>query len=230
MFTENQLIPYKRSLLPPGNWLVLAPHPDDETLGMGGTLILGQQKNIKIHISWITNGEKGGLPKIRRQEARLAAKLLKIESFDFWGLPDRGVLKEIPQFFKNLKKVLTKRVKTIFIPNFLEFHPDHRAVSFLALSFLKKIKWSGEIWLYEISRQAEANRLIDITDVAKYKNEAILVYQSQIKENDYQNIALSINRARSYTLKDCKFAEAFFASTPHLLIEDFFTHYKYYFL
>ena len=36
---EDALIPFNTSPLPSGPWLVFAPHADDETFGMGGTLI-----------------------------------------------------------------------------------------------------------------------------------------------------------------------------------------------
>ena len=33
---ESALIPFDTSPLPGGPWLIFAPHPDDETFGMGG--------------------------------------------------------------------------------------------------------------------------------------------------------------------------------------------------
>ena len=36
---EHMLLPYSLSDLPAGPWLVFAPHADDETYGMGGTLL-----------------------------------------------------------------------------------------------------------------------------------------------------------------------------------------------
>ena len=41
---EDALIPFNTSPLPSGPWLVFAPHADDETFGMGGTLIKAREK------------------------------------------------------------------------------------------------------------------------------------------------------------------------------------------
>ena len=47
---EGQLLPYSSNDLPPGPWLVFAPHPDDETFGMGGSLLLASGQGIGFAI------------------------------------------------------------------------------------------------------------------------------------------------------------------------------------
>ena len=48
---ESALIPFDTSPLPDGPWLVFAPHPDDETLGCGGTLY--RHKNSGDELFWL---------------------------------------------------------------------------------------------------------------------------------------------------------------------------------
>ena len=44
---EDVLIPFNTSPLPPGPWLVFAPHADDETFGMGGTLLKAKAQGVE---------------------------------------------------------------------------------------------------------------------------------------------------------------------------------------
>ena len=44
------LIPFQTSELPLGPWLVFAPHADDETFGMGGSLLKAKKYGIETHL------------------------------------------------------------------------------------------------------------------------------------------------------------------------------------
>jgi len=211
---EIDLIPYHTSELPNAPYLIFAPHPDDETLGMGGTIILAKKQNLPITVVFMTMGEQGGDPKIRQKEALDAAKILGIDEVEFFRIPDRKIATNPPST-KKLDQLLSKVTpKTIFLPSFLEFHPDHRATTFSILNYLKDISYEGEIWLYEISRQAEVNKLIDITSVVDIKRNAIKAYKTQIQQKAYDLVTIAINQARSFTLdKSVKFAEGFYAFT-----------------
>ena len=79
--------------------LVLSPHPDDEAIGCGGTLLrhVGQGDNVRV--VFLTSGEKGGhgrseadTLRVREQEAREAARILGVRQQEFWREPD-GALK-----------------------------------------------------------------------------------------------------------------------------------------
>jgi LmbE family N-acetylglucosaminyl deacetylase len=57
---ETSYLPSKVSPIPNGSWLVLAPHPDDETFGMGGALLLAKAASIPVDIIFVTDGALGG--------------------------------------------------------------------------------------------------------------------------------------------------------------------------
>lgn len=210
MIQEQELIPYESSDLPPGPWLVLAPHPDDDVFGMGGTIALATRKNIRVEVIVMTRGEGAGDPDIRQEESLCAGKVIGVGKYHFWDIPDRGVAgSEIS--IRDLWSILEAlQPGIVFLPGIQEFHPDHRETTRLIFQLLKSCRFDKGVWLYEISRQGEANRLVDISQVMDKKTEAIQCFQSQLTQVDYQDVVLGLNRARSYTLgKDVKYAEGF---------------------
>jgi len=220
MIEEHHLIPYQVSDIPPGPWLVFAPHPDDETFGMGGTIALATQQGIRVEVLVMTRGELGGDPEERRQECLQAGRVLGIDQHHFWSIADQGI-KEAKISWQDLEAVIEPlQPKTIFLPGIQEFHPDHRAASHIILSLLKTWGYQGGVWIYEISRQNEANRLLDISPVLEVKLQAIQCYVSQLAQVDYQDMVLGLNRGRSYTLgQQATYAEAFWAGySVHILI------------
>ncbi|MBF0468535.1 MAG: PIG-L family deacetylase, partial [Desulfamplus sp.] len=210
IISENDLLPYSASQLPPGPYLVFAPHPDDETLGMGGTIALAISKGIAVHVVFVTNGDMGGNPDIRRDEAMEAADILGIDKIFHLGIGDRKVFSQmLPESF--LDEIITEtEPNTIFLPSFQEIHPDHRATTHKLLTFLEKRAYRFELWFYELNRQGEINRLIDISSVLDVKESAIECYASQLEQLDYKLHALCLNSMRSITLaRDIEYAEGF---------------------
>lgn len=211
MKKEEELIPYDTSSLPTGPYLVFAPHPDDETFGMGGTIALASCAGIEVSVVIVTDGSVDGDVNKRISETRKAAAVLGVNKLDFWGIKDREVYKS-DAFKKKILRVLkTLQPQTIFVPSPFEYHPDHRATTALVWQSLQMNDYKAQIWMYEITRQGEANCLIDITPVIKRKKKAIMCYKSQLRLRAYKDIVLSLNRARSYTLKEnVKYSEAFY--------------------
>ena len=166
---EEELIPFRPSDIPEGPYLVFAPHPDDETLGMGGTIALATQRQIQVSIVVLTDGSKEGSAEERKAEARAASAVLGVSRIDFLDIEDRKLNKTnlIDKGFREL--LVDIKPKSIFIPSSLEYHPDHRAAFILVLEALNQTDYDGNIWSYEISRHGEADRLIDITPVLAIK-------------------------------------------------------------
>ncbi|MDW7968083.1 MAG: PIG-L family deacetylase, partial [Thermoanaerobaculum sp.] len=62
---EQELIPYRSAFPPGGQWLVLAPHPDDETIGMGATLAQAARRGVVVRLLVLTGGQAQGDPQVR---------------------------------------------------------------------------------------------------------------------------------------------------------------------
>src|SRR5690606_40585689 len=95
MIDEAAIIPYRVSPLPPGPWLVFAPHADDETFGMGGALLRAAEQGIETHVVVMTDGALGGnsenLVDIRQSEVQQACDPLGGSRLQCWSQTDRGL-------------------------------------------------------------------------------------------------------------------------------------------
>src|SRR5262245_41854321 len=100
---EDSLIPYHATELTGARILALAAHPDDETLGAGGTIALssGKAQAVRIWIATDGTGQEGVEPdkaseygRHRREEAARAAAALGVDPPRFGGLADRRLFEE----------------------------------------------------------------------------------------------------------------------------------------
>jgi LmbE family N-acetylglucosaminyl deacetylase len=222
MIDEAHLVPYRSSFLPvaTGPWLVFAPHADDESFGMGGTLFLATAAGLPVHVVIMTDGSLGGeqedLVNVREKEARDAAALLSVSSVLFLKQKDRG-LSINPQLVNELVRLIeASKPSAVFFPGINEAHPDHRATALLVWQALQMFR-SSEIAAvsYEITGQSPINCLIDITGVIEEKKKVVGVYQSQLGQKNYLDVVLSLNRLRTYTLgPEVEWAEGFYVYSP----------------
>ncbi len=191
--------------------LCLAPHADDESIGMGGMLALNA-KNFDVIL--LTDGRKGvknlaaeEVIKIRKNEFENAMKIAKISNYSYLDCEDKKLLWQEEKF----KEFDLSGYDYIFIPNLIDQHPDHKAVAINLnkLLKLKKHKNTLKICFYEVwSTLSLVNSFVDITDVISTKKEMIAAYNSQTSQKNYEYHALGLNQYRGM-LKDKKYVEAF---------------------
>ncbi len=215
---EHMLIPFQASQLPLGPWLVFAPHADDETFGMGGSLLKAKKEDVETHLVVLTDGAFGGeredLVKVREEEVNRAAQLLGIKSLHCWSEPDRGLDHNESLVGKITDTIRSLAPAAVFFPGPFEIHPDHRATAFLVWSALQQLRENGvspEAIAYEIGVQNPVNLLIDVTDQYAEKKEAMAIYASQNNENNYEELVLALDKGRTFSLPaQVEFAEGFF--------------------
>jgi bacillithiol biosynthesis deacetylase BshB1 len=116
--------------------LVVGPHPDDQELGMGGTIIKLAQQGHDILLLDVTNGEPTplGTPETRKKEAADALEILKegaTGTVERWllDLPNRFVEHTIENRHKLAGVIRAWQAQIIFTTYPEDAHPDHRAVT-----------------------------------------------------------------------------------------------------
>lgn len=218
MLSESELIPYTSSEIPAGPWLVFAPHPDDETFGLGGSLLLAKKQGIETNVVFVTDGALGGtgdpgsLVDKRIQEAKQAAAALGVNGTYFFGEPDRGLQVCERLVLKIADLIEEINPQSIFIPTPLEYHPDHRATAELVWRSVQSLlAFPGDVYAYEVSNLAPINLLIDTSEVAAEKYEIIKIYASQLTESKYLALVKAVDTARTFSLPIDRIAsEGFF--------------------
>lgn len=210
MNPEHVLIPYQTADLPRGPWLVFAPHADDETFGMGGSLLRAAAAGISTHVVVLTDGALGKADDAdtaqviatRRREAEQATTLLGVSSLHLWQEPDRG-LQCHAGLIKRVAGIIGQvGAASVFFPGPLEPHPDHRMTAQLVWAGVQTLAVATRpaVYSYDISVQSPCNRLIDITAEMPGKRDAMAIYASQNDLNAYPNLIESLNVARTFSL------------------------------
>ncbi len=179
--------------------LVVAPHPDDAELGMGGTIVRLMGQGWSVGILDLTSGEPTplGSPEIRRTETAAASEALGCPWRKNLGLPNRS-LEPTLVHRRALAAVFRKvRPRVLFAPYWEDAHPDHAAATKLVedarfWSKLSKSDIPGTPFhplrvLYYFSvhlRIVERpSFVVDISDQLDAKLAALRCYRSQLVDN-----------------------------------------------
>ena len=214
---EHLLTSYEISDLPKGPWLVFAPHADDETCGMGGSLLRARDENVDTHIVILTDGALGGesddLIYVRRKEVQQAAAMLNASSLQLWEEPDRGLSLRQELVSRIVKTIEETAPASVFLPGPMELHPDHRMTAQLVWSALQSIEEANcpAAFSYEIGVQNPVNLFVDTSKQKKNKEALMAIYSSQNSENNYEELVISLDKGRTFTLgSEVSYAEGFY--------------------
>lgn len=179
--------------------LVIAPHPDDESIGCGGILNL-HPENFDV-ICLTSPSEE------RKQEFKAAMDFAGIINFQMYDLED----KHIADGYSKFKVIDISKYDYIFIPYVFDQHKDHKAVSLLLEKHLKNSKHKPDVKIvyYEVwSAMSLPQYFVDISKVAQKKAEMINLHKSQIATKDYAQKILGLNSYRGL-LKSIDYVESF---------------------
>lgn len=216
---ERRFVPFETTELTGHTVLVLAPHPDDESFGCGGSIILHCNQGDPVKVVFLTDGAQGDISRqhereqyiaVREAEAWEACRLLGTEDVEFWRIPDRTCT-PTPETVERLSALLQRyRPSLIYTCSPLEFHPDHQAVAQIVWRAVQQTQLSTQVALYEVNTPFRINTLIDISPVLEQKKRACNAYVSQLKNCPYTDFAESLNRYRALTVAaSCTHAEGY---------------------
>jgi N-acetylglucosamine malate deacetylase 1 len=179
----------------PLDYLVIAPHPDDAELGVGGTILLLKSQGSTVGVLDLTSGEPTphGTPEIRRRETEAATAVLRLDWRGNLGLPNRTLVAELESRRKVAVALRELRPRVLFAPYWEDAHPDHVAASALvdAARFhakLTKTDMPGDpfyperiIYYFSVHLRLhlQPSFVLDITSHIDRKMEALACFRSQ---------------------------------------------------
>jgi bacillithiol biosynthesis deacetylase BshB1 len=175
--------------------LVIAPHPDDAELGMGGTIALMLSRGMTVGILDLTDGEPTprGSVEIRARETAAASRELGIEWRENLGLPNRRLRATLAARGALAGVIRRARPRWLFAPHWVDAHPDHVAATRLAEAArfwakLTKCDLPGEPWHPErvfhyacvhLKTVRRPSFVVDITGTWDAKQRSLACYASQ---------------------------------------------------
>jgi LmbE family N-acetylglucosaminyl deacetylase len=189
--------------------LVIAPHPDDETLGCGGTISLFTRAGARVHVAIVSDGAASHpthpllrphqIADMRRAEAIRATSILGVNpgEVSFLGAPDG----KLPTMALPLRNKIVSRLasllreigpKAILLPCRSDGSTEHDAVFKLATMALEEARLNPRLLEYPVWAWRNPHLLalpmllsrdvwsIDISPVSDTKAAAVDSYASQL--------------------------------------------------
>jgi LmbE family N-acetylglucosaminyl deacetylase len=157
---------------------------------------------------------------LRNEESRRAAAVLGIEPPRFLNHADLAAAS--PQAAGELRSVLTeKRVDAVFVPFFLDGHPDHRTANYILADALRGIDWNVRVFGYEVWGLCIPNVIVIIDEAMDAKIKMLSCFEFANKAVDYLHSTKGLNMYHSRMLGTgmCKYAECFFEAPSREYIE-----------
>jgi LmbE family N-acetylglucosaminyl deacetylase len=208
--------------------LVIAPHPDDEVLGCGGTMAKYASRGDDVYLCVATQAYTPDWPenfiKGRKKEVSKANQILKVKKTFFLNFPT-AKLDTIPQ--KDINEAIGRVIKEtksqiIFIPHQGDLHSDHKIIFLSSLVATRPDRHSfiEQVLSYETLSETEWGNPIypflpniyeDISEFLEKKIEAMDAYKSEIKEYPHARSSDRIRclAGRRGSEANLKFAESF---------------------
>jgi len=181
--------------------IVIAPHPDDETLGVGGTLL--RRKSEGVNLAWIivTNiaiesGWSAEKVKQRAEEIQRITQLyefdevycLNFETTQLDTIPVSDLVAAISDVFKAFKP------EEVYVPHPADVHTDHRVVFDAVSACTKWFRYPSvkRVLAYETLSETDfclgtnqafrPNVFVDIEHFFSKKLQAMDIYESEVGE------------------------------------------------
>ena len=189
--------------------LVIAPHPDDEVLGMGGTIKKLSPKN-DITLLIMTDGASAQysdkkMIKVRKESCKKSSKILGISEIKFLNFKDMK-LDSVPQLEINqeIEKIIKKiQPKIVFTSPKNDLNRDHD-VTFNSTLVATRPSSSGvkKVFSYELpgytKKPFSPNHYEDITKQFVHKIKAFKMYKSEIMKFPHPRSIESIENLAVY--------------------------------
>jgi len=180
--------------------LVVAVHPDDETLGCGGTLLKHKDNGDEIH--WLiatdireSEGYDNQTVKTREDEIIKVERLFDFNSVNRLGLPTTKIDEySMGELISKISSVFNKvKPNIIYLPFKGDVHSDHKYIFDAAYSCSKSFRYPfiKKIYMMEVLSETEfsvstkedsfiPNVFVDISSYMDRKIETMKIYESEM--------------------------------------------------
>ena len=209
------------------NVLVICAHPDDESLGLGGTIVNRVQKGNDVRVLIFCDGESArensaGKILTREKQALRASKILGVKAIKFLKYPDEKLdtvsILELVQQIEKFTKVWKPDV--VFTHFWGDVNQDHRQLFKATLVYSRPTTTSKikQVICYETPSSTDwgmesfsPNLFVNIDYALKKKLKAIIQYKQEIQKYPHSRSVEAItNRSKFWGTKvGMKNAEAF---------------------
>ncbi|RXJ68985.1 GlcNAc-PI de-N-acetylase [Halarcobacter ebronensis] len=207
--------------------LVVAVHPDDETLGAGGTLLKHKSMGNEIH--WLictTINEKHSYHNKRLQEIEKVSKVYGFDSVHNLKLQTMQVDEySMSELIGKISFVINEvKPDMIYLPFFKDVHSDHRKIFEAAYSCTKSFRYPfiKKIYMMEVVSETEfapsfssesfiPNVFVDISDFIEQKIDIMNLFESEIDKVPFPRSEENIKALATFrgSSSGCKYAESF---------------------
>lgn len=180
----------------PLDLLVVAAHPDDAEISVGGTIAKAVGEGLRVGVLDLTSGEPTprGSDETRIRETSSASKALGLTWRGQLGLPNRMLQNDLPSRRRLAEAFRLLRSRVILAHHWEDVHPDHVAASALvdAARFWSKLSrsdldgepyWPEQIyyfWSIHLRNMPTPSVVTDVSEHMEQKLEAVRCYQSQL--------------------------------------------------
>lgn len=180
--------------------LIIAPHPDDECIGCGGLICLYPSL---CDVILLTDGARSGKRFSQEGMAARREKEFTNEMIDAgvanWEVK-RYANSELIDSPRCCENIDFNRYTIVFLPMLEDDHIDHVSAYVYAMREIRKQKYRGSVYEYEIEKSMEnADTYLDIVACMDRKISLIRHHKSQLEIKDYDEITL--NRDRNHRQK-----------------------------
>ena len=172
------------------NILAIGAHPDDIEIGCGGTLAKYASYGHNIYLFIATDGNAGGIGKVRKVEQEKAAGILKVKKL-FWGGYIDTELEIHKETIMKVEEIITITQPDIIFVNFPDdTHQDHRHIADITNSATRYIR---NVLFYETptTQNFQPNVFVDIgKKFLKIKMESLKAHSSQIDRTNIAGVSI----------------------------------------
>ncbi|HEY6193593.1 MAG TPA: PIG-L family deacetylase [Candidatus Eisenbacteria bacterium] len=178
--------------------LIFSPHPDDEVIGGGGTLLDVVAAGGAVTIVQVTDGSDSAAfirepeavrTQVRLDEARRVADGLGARELVCLRADNRA-LRATPELAGQFRELLERvRPGVVLAPSFTDIHPDHQIVLALLARALRQVAGTlPDVALYEVWSLVAPTHVRDVGAHIGRIEELLLAYETALKVDDYVHL------------------------------------------